>query len=151
MVLNYRSLFYKTHVTPVYTSLHQFAEGLKLFGVLDAIKDSPDIMRTLFSMSGGAAFAWKVEDFLSEIDVVYSPHGSNLFMKEVDTYKYFCDVVEQLSIGGKALRSTLYFKLFSISMQEENLILWNVKALSSGAPRTYPLFHIDYYFWILLL
>ena len=118
MVFNYRSLFYKTHVTPVYTSLHQFAEGLKLFGVSDAINDSPDIMTTLFTMSGGAVFSWRVEDFLSEIDVVYSPRGSNLYMKEIDIYKYFCDVVEQLSIGGKALQSTLYVKLFSISMQE---------------------------------
>ena len=118
LIFNYRSLFYKTHVTPVCTSLHQFAEGLKLFGVLDAIKESPDIMRTLFTMSGSVVFAWKVEDFLSQIDVVYSPHGSNLYMKEVDTYKYFCDVVEQLSIAGKALQSTLYFKFFTISMQK---------------------------------
>ena len=108
-------------------------------------------MTTLFTMSGGAVFAWRVEDFLSEIDVVYSPHGSNLYMKEIDIYKYFCDDVEQSSIVGKALQSTLYVKLFSISIQEENHILWNVKAISGGAPRTYPLFHIDYYFWILLL
>ena len=98
----------------MYTSLHQFAEGLTLFGVLDAIKESPDIMRSLFMKSGGAVFDWRVKDFLSQIDAVYSPHGSNLYMKEVDTYKYFCDVVEQLLIGGKAYQSTIIWKFFTV-------------------------------------
>ena len=117
-IFNSRLLFHKTHVTPVYISLHQFAEGLKLFSVLDAIKESLDIMRTLFTLSGSGVFAWKLEDGLPQIDIVYSPHGSNLYMKEVDTYTYFCNVVEQLSIAGKALQSTLYFKLFTTSRQK---------------------------------
>eukprot|EP00794_Sanderia_malayensis_P012422 gene12422-13707_t len=36
-----QSLFYKQIISPVYTSLRQFEEGLGLFGVLQAIKESP--------------------------------------------------------------------------------------------------------------
>ena len=79
--------------------MHQFAEGLELFGVMDAIKEFPQIMRPLFT-AGDSIFEWDLEGFLSMIQVAYSPVGSNLYQKEIDTFKYFSDILEQVSIGG---------------------------------------------------
>eukprot|EP00794_Sanderia_malayensis_P011469 gene11469-12665_t len=95
-----QSLFYKQIISPVYTSLHQFEEGLRLFGVLQAIKESPAVCRPLFTMHGHI-FKWEPGEFLASLEVLHSPAGSNAFDKEVDTFKYFSDLVEQMSVESK--------------------------------------------------
>lgn len=97
-LFHYRSLLYKHFVTPIYPALHQFAEGLKLFGVLQAMRDEPEIMHPIFTESN--CFKWNVEDFLQNLEVKFADEGSNKFVKEVDNFKYFSDLVEQMSVRG---------------------------------------------------
>ena len=101
----FRSLFYKKIVAPVYISLHQFEEGLKLFGVLQSIIESPSIMKPLFTVHSNA-FRWTAGEFLTGLDILYSPSGSNFFEKEVDIFKHFSDLVEQMSLEGILFLST---------------------------------------------
>ena len=92
--------------------MHQFADGLKLFGVLNEVQLEPDVMRPVFTSS--TCFKWQAVEFLQNLQVHFSDEGSNLYDKEVDTFKYFSDLVEQMSVRGNLSHISLLIAIYSM-------------------------------------
>ena len=77
--------------------LMQLQSGLDSCGVLTSICTYPDLWKPLFIPSINSKM--QAEDFLEEINVHYS--ASQLKKeKEIDIFKFFCDVVQSYDSEG---------------------------------------------------
>ena len=77
--------------------LDQLAEGLKLFGVLDLIKDYENEMRQVFTHSASSIVT---DDQM--IDLFKPIYDDNTQRKEIEinTHKALCDFVQELHHQG---------------------------------------------------
>ena len=98
-----RSLFIKYYLTPKLPMLDQLAEGLKLFGVLDLVREHEDEMRHIFTHNASSIVT---DD--QTIDLFKPFYDDNTQRKEmeINTYKAMCDFVEELHHQGLSLVNT---------------------------------------------
>jgi hypothetical protein len=83
----------KDQLTPYLPSLLQLQSGLNSSGLLDTMKKNPNVWEALFRSSN--SFEMTVDDFLDELKVQYSSSQRQKDL-EVSTFKFFCDVIENL-------------------------------------------------------
>ena len=89
----------KYKVEPIITALNEIMSGLRTFNLLGIMKEKGKIFKSVFCPS--QIFAWKYKEFVEVINPNFSEDGSNSKRKEVETYKYFLDFIEQCFKDGK--------------------------------------------------
>ena len=83
--------------------LDQLVVGLNYCDVMVAVKGHPSIMEPIFVVKYASKFSPSANTLLDEIVADFSEDGSNLKMKEIDTFKFFSDLLQDLecdSSGG---------------------------------------------------
>lgn len=86
----------KDQLTSYLPALLQIQSGLNTGGLLDAIKNKPDVCEPVFK--SGNTFEITADEFLDEFEITYS--SSQLEKElEINTMKFFSDVVENLERG----------------------------------------------------
>ncbi len=85
--------------------LLQIESGLANCGMMKYVKSNPELWRVLFE--SGNTFKISAEELLEQIVVDFSV--SQLAKeKEIDTYKFFCDVLEAIDSGSNYLYSNIF-------------------------------------------
>lgn len=74
--------------------LDQLIVGLNSFDVMDAVKENQSCMEPIFVEKYAARFLPTANTLLDETIPDFSEDGSNLKIKEVDTLKLFCDILQ---------------------------------------------------------
>ena len=93
-----RSIIIKSHIEPRLGMIKQLEEGLMLCGLLNKVRSRPNLFCSVFVEDG--TFTVTAEDFLDGLVVIYSERQLEK-MKETNTFKHFCDFIDNLSHGGK--------------------------------------------------
>lgn len=92
----------------------QIESGLANCGMMKYVKSNPELWRVLFE--NGNIFNISAEELLEQIVVDFSV--SQLAKeKEIDTYKFFSDVLEAIDSGGKYLYSDILPMAFFKKLQ----------------------------------
>ena len=91
-------LYFKTNIEPKLPALAQLADGLAVRGLIDLIKKNPVGFEDLFIKRTDDI---TVERFMDEMEPLFSEKGSNKFLKEESTYKFFCDFIEKCYYDSK--------------------------------------------------
>mgnify|MGYP002803922089 FL=1 len=80
--------------------LHQISSGLQVLGILDSIKEHPQLLEPVFTES--SFFKPNADTF---IDIVgsFSEDGSNDKLIEIDVFKYFTDFIEECECSSKCM------------------------------------------------
>ena len=78
----------------------QIETGLQLYGLLGKLREQPNISMKLFSITE-KLFEWTFKEFQESVYATYSEDGSNLRIKEVDTFKIFLDAIEVIAHDGE--------------------------------------------------
>lgn len=94
----HRSMYIKTYVEPKLPMLSQLADGLKLFGVLQAMQRYPSVMKPLFTAEERKIFT--SDDFSAMLVTTFSVSQIKKD-QEIQTYKAFADFVQSLQYGGE--------------------------------------------------
>ena len=90
-------------ILSVNAEIHQFMEGLKLYGVLQMMQHNPEGGRLL--MCHSEVWHTTPQEFLDSLQQPeYSAEGSNLRKVEVDVFTYLVQFLEDLSSEGKVRR-----------------------------------------------
>ena len=76
--------------------LLQLQDGLSTCNLLSAIQNQPQIWEPVFVAS--ETYQMKADDFLDQLVPQYSM-SQELRSKEVDTFKYFSDVIQKIGAG----------------------------------------------------
>ena len=92
----YRSICWKDQLEKYLSSLLKNQKSLNVHGLVEAMRRKPDVWETVFKC--GMGFYITADEFLDQLEVQYSPIQMQKEM-EVDTFKFFCDVVEKLELG----------------------------------------------------
>lgn len=82
--------------------MFQIESGLAECSLITPIRNNPEIWRPVFE--SGNLFKLSAEEILDQITVEFS-ESQMAKEKEIDTYKFFCDVLEAIDSGGKNLPS----------------------------------------------
>ena len=99
-ILLYRSLCMKDQLDAYLPQLLEIQTGLERCGIHDSIRKYPEMWGVVFE--SGSFFKLSADAFLDQITVVFSE--SKLKKNaEIDTYKFFCDVIEAVDVGGTVL------------------------------------------------
>lgn len=83
--------------------LDQLIVGLNYCDVIAAVKENRTVMEPIFVAKYASWFCPSANTLLDEITADFSEDGSNLKMKEIDTFKFFNDLLQDLecdSAGG---------------------------------------------------
>lgn len=91
-----RSMCLKDQLSEVLPALLQITHGLEECNLLEIMRISPAVWQPVFDV--GNSFEVTAEDFLCEVDAQYSTSQIKK-IKEVDTFKFFCDAIEHLDDG----------------------------------------------------
>ena len=87
----------KDQLTDYLPALLQIKGGLDVCGLMNTIKSHPDVWRPVFEC-GTILFKITADEFLDSLDVQYSTSQMRK-QEEVDTFKFFSDVIEKLDTG----------------------------------------------------
>ena len=87
--------------------LDQVIFGLNSFDVMDAVKRNQSVMESLFVEKYAAKFLPTANSLLDEIIADFSEDGSNLKIKEIDTFKFFCDLLQDCD-ASQGMQCTYY-------------------------------------------
>ena len=86
----------KDQLSPYLPALLQITHGLDGCGLLEIIRRSPEVWQHVFT--AGNVFKITADDFLCQLVVEYSASQIKK-LAEMDTYKFFCDVIELMDTG----------------------------------------------------
>ena len=101
-------------VLKVNAELHQFMEGLELYGILDFFKSNYEAGRSL--MCSGNVFMPTPDDFIDDMnEPEYSVEGGNRHKLEVDVFAYFIQFLEDFSDEGTCGLKTSFLVTYYIS------------------------------------
>ena len=92
-----RSLCIKDQLEDCLPHLLQIESGLNECGLIQHIRSKPHIRQLVFQ--SGNTFKLTAEEILDQSSPEFS-ESQLLKSLEVDTYKYFCDVMEAVENGG---------------------------------------------------
>ena len=81
--------------------LHQISSGLQVFGILDSIKEHPQLLEPVFIES--SFFKPNADTFIDNIVGSFSEDGSNDKLIEIDVFKYFTDFIEECECSSKCM------------------------------------------------
>jgi hypothetical protein len=77
-------------------ALLQIQNGLQVCGLLKTIRENPVIWESVFKPT--TVFTITADEFIDSLDVQYSTSQVKKSV-EIDTFKFFCDVVENIDAG----------------------------------------------------
>jgi hypothetical protein len=106
---DFRSICIKDQFCNILPQLMQLEEGLSSCGLLESIHQFPDIWKPIFTQSD--RFKMSADQFL-EAAVEYSTSQISKDL-EINTYKFFCDVIQSIYEEGKRI-------LFRLTFHQEN-------------------------------
>ena len=114
--------------------LDQLTVGLNYCDVMMAVKENRSVMEPLFVARYAARFCPSANTLLDEIIPDFSEDGSNLKVKEIDTFKFFSDLLQDLecdSSGGIHLQirdSKIVYTRKKTGKIESHLLNWICKS-----------------------
>ena len=81
--------------------IDQIGEGIKLFGLMDAIKKAPKVGLDLLSIEGSGLLKFSFDEFQNNVTPKYhNENGSNLHAIDINVYKAFLAVLEVMFHDG---------------------------------------------------
>ncbi|XP_046841801.1 uncharacterized protein LOC124435915 [Xenia sp. Carnegie-2017] len=98
-----QSICIKDQISNSVAQLQQLQEGLSNCNLLDAIRKQPHVWKAVFVPSD--IFKFTADEFLDHLQPQYSSFQA-LKMKEVDTFKFFNDVIQKFEDGKDTNIST---------------------------------------------
>lgn len=95
----YRSLCFKDQIGGDLAQLLEIKAGLEACGISsEIVRTKPQLWKILFHSDG--FFKLSGDEILDEFTAVFSDSQLKK-VAEVDTYKYFCDAIQSIDVGGK--------------------------------------------------
>ena len=92
------SICLEDQVGDLLPQLQQLQEGLQLYGLLDSLRQYPDIWEDLFVVGKGTEVT--ANSLLENFEVLHSDQQMKR-NAEADTYTYFCDFIHSVYLNGK--------------------------------------------------
>ena len=86
--------------------LHQISSGLQVFGILDSIKEHPQLLEPVFTES--SFFKPNADTFIDNIVGSFREDGSNDKLIEIDVFKYFTDFIEECECSNQEVLAKLF-------------------------------------------
>ena len=128
---------------PILPMILQIQNGLESYGVLDKIKMHTELFKPLFVYSEDNENTIDSQKFLDSLLIMYSETGSNAKEKEVNTYKYFCDILEEFDHGfeteieGKKFIFYIIFLAFSCILCPHSVTMFHLSGTTFTFNRSY--------------
>ena len=94
--------------------LDQLIIGLNYCDVMVAVKENRIVMEPIFVAKYASWFCPSANTLLDEITADFREDGSNLKMKEIDTFRFFNDLLQDLecdSAGGTNYKLKTVYKI----------------------------------------
>ena len=114
LMFNYsfnRSICIKDQVSDCLAQLQQLQEGLNSCNILDVVRNQPQVWEPVFVASN--IFKISADEFLDQLEPQYS-NSQAMKSKEVDTFKFFNDVIEKFEVGNITFPVLVFIVSFDV-------------------------------------